>query len=315
MTHSVVIPLPCCHEDSGDWVDDMERIDTYAFYKLALDLHAIHLGENTPRTADVSGGEALFALFTSEQAIDRLLAGDPVVLGVSRGAAEDFKKIISELWKDYFKDAQGKFRSPGKDDPAIPAWRWNGLRTTLQVFENVFRAEMRDATNYQIPDLGLFATPKLVNAAEQTFLPELLPFISDKTKEDFNAAGRCLAFNLLTATGFHVVRAVEGTLEIYYQTFTGKTGTLKGWDAYLKALEKVVEDGASPPPESKTINLLKQMKDDYRNPVVHPRVVLAEADARILFSNGEAAIMGMAQEIKQAKEQKEPQPAAASTAS
>ena len=181
--------------------------------------------------------------------------------------------------------------------------------------ETVFQAEMRDAPTYQIPECGNYSTPKLVNMAEQTFSPELLKFISEKSQKDFNAAGRCLAFSLLTAAGFHVVRAVEGTLEVYYQTFTGKTGTLKGWDAYLKALERVVEDDASPRPESKTINLLKQMKDDYRNPVVHPRVVLAEADARILFSNGEAAIMGMAQEILKAKEQKEPQPAAASTAS
>jgi hypothetical protein len=39
------------------------------------------------------------------------------------------------------------------------------------------------------------------------------------------------------------------------------------------------------------------MKDDYRNPIMHPRVVLTESDARMLFDNGESLIIAMAQEI------------------
>ncbi len=51
-------------------------------------------------------------------------------------------------------------------------------------------------------------------------------------------------------------------------------------------------------PDPKTIAVIRQMKDDYRNPVVHPRVVLTEADSRMLFNNGESAIIGMAQGLK-----------------
>ena len=40
------------------------------------------------------------------------------------------------------------------------------------------------------------------------------------------------------------------------------------------------------------------MKDDYRNPVAHPRVVLEEADARMLFANGESLIIAMAQDLQ-----------------
>ncbi len=42
------------------------------------------------------------------------------------------------------------------------------------------------------------------------------------------------------------------------------------------------------------------MKDDYRNPIMHPRQVLTETDARMLFANGESLIMAMAQEIAEA---------------
>lgn len=42
------------------------------------------------------------------------------------------------------------------------------------------------------------------------------------------------------------------------------------------------------------------MREDYRNPIVHPRVVLTESDARMLFANGESLIIAMAQELAEA---------------
>lgn len=58
------------------------------------------------------------------------------------------------------------------------------------------------------------------------------------------------------------------------------------------------KSGADPAPAEKTLAELRQMKDDYRNPVVHPRVTLTENDARMLFNNGESLIIAMAEEIK-----------------
>jgi hypothetical protein len=91
-------------------------------------------------------------------------------------------------------------------------------------------------------------------------------------------------------------------MESYYQLFTGKPGaTERDWDDYAKALEKVAAGNATPCPSAKTLTEFRQMKDDYRNPLVHPHVVLSEADARMLFANGESLIMAMAQEIEEAK--------------
>jgi hypothetical protein len=113
-----------------------------------------------------------------------------------------------------------------------------------------------------------------------------------------------LAFNLLSASGFHVARAVEGTLESYYQLFSGKPGeTLANWHDYKIALEKIASKNPKPCPLAKTLTELDQMRTDYRNPIVHPRVVLTEPDARMLFANGESLIIAMAQEIADAKAQ------------
>jgi len=77
-----------------------------------------------------------------------------------------------------------------------------------------------------------------------------------------------------------------------------KSGTPNGWNDDIQALEAEVTSGANPAPAAKTIAELKQMKDDYRNPVMHPRVTLTENDARMLFDNGESLIIAMAEEIK-----------------
>ena len=94
---------------------------------------------------------------------------------------------------------------------------WTIYGQALEKFEIIFNAEMREATTYFVPRLGVFFTPALVDTADQSFPDEFYAFIPEKTRNDWKAAGRCLAFNLLSASGFHVARAVEGTIESYYQ--------------------------------------------------------------------------------------------------
>jgi hypothetical protein len=65
-------------------------------------------------------------------------------------------------------------------------------------------------------------------------------------------------------------------------------------------LEKIASSDPTPCPLKKTLIELDQMREDYRNPIVHPRVVLSESDARMLFANGESLIIAMAQELAEA---------------
>ena len=202
----------------------------------------------------------------------------------------------------YFKEDDGeggrKNKYPAsKETMDFEDWMF-GLGDAIKKFEIIFATEMNQISTYVIPQKGIFDTAKLVDFADQAFPSEIAGHIPEQAKADWKAAGRCLAFNLQSATGFHVARAVEATLEVYYQLFTGKTNALHGWNDYIKALEGVIKSGATPAPTSKTLAELLQMKDDYRNPIVHPRVTLTESDARMLFDNGESLIIAMAGEIK-----------------
>lgn len=278
------------------WGTHLEKVNSYAFYEMARDLGRLYaVGDSA------TANEAFFPIINAHSRMLQVVnEGKPIPLGVCRPTAMAVLNAVKDLFDVYFvDDGQGgrKFEMPS-ETVAFPVWKLSLYRSALDSFETVFSAEMGEAATYFVPRKGIYFTPALVDMADESFPPELRGSIPDKTKADWRSAGRCLAFSLWSASGFHAARALEGILEVYYQVFTGKTGTQNGWYDYIKALEGVT---GPPAPSAKILAGIKQMKDDYRNPLMHPRVVLDEAEARILFAGGESLIMGMASEIRDAK--------------
>ncbi len=280
----------------------MERINQFDLYTLGQQLKALTRFDNA---GPVSANEAFQVIIAARAALNRLLAGNPTPLGVSRTTAQQLKEQLDTIWTNHFmvedEDGTKKFKFPEENAAPIAAWSWRWMCTALERFETVFQEDMREAAAYVVPRRGIYSTASLVDRADETFPAEVSGFIPDKAKRDFRAAGRCLAFNLLTASGYHVGRAVEGMLESYYQFFCNKpvTETLNGWKDYIEALDKVRKAGTFPDNQlsEKTLKELDQMREDYRNPLAHPRVELNESEARMVFSNGESLIIGMAGEL------------------
>lgn len=234
----------------------------------------------------------MYAMWQARSQMARLLSQSPVPLGVSKASADALMREIVGIFRDHFPDGSW----PDQSAPVIPSWKLSMLKSAVEKFETVFGEEMAGLATYCVPRRGIYDTPALVDTAEESFPKDVRPHIPQKSIADWRAAGRCLAFNLLSASGFHVARAVEGTLELYYQLYTNNPGkTLNGMNDYIKELEKL--KAASPAPEEKTLAELDQIRKDYRNPLMHPRVVLSESDAKMLFNNGESLIIAMAQEI------------------
>jgi hypothetical protein len=281
---------------------DVERINQFSFYELGQNLSKIAAFE----TRDASASAAFWPIWEANTALKTLLSGKPIPLGVSKARAQElsdiFEHIVAASYRTTLPDGSTQMRFPQEGDPAIPGWRFYQLKEALTAFEMVFREEMREAATYYVPRRGIYFTPALVDSADDSFPAELLSCLPPKTRVDWRAAGRCLAFMLLSASGFHVTRAVEGMLEAYYQLFSGQPGkTLHSWNEYIQELETIAKGNPTPCPAKKTLAELRQMKDDYRNPIAHPRVVLGEPDARMLFANGESLIIAMAQEIAEVR--------------
>jgi hypothetical protein len=283
----------------------LERINQYSFYELGRTLKQIASYGGNIAPASIG-----FEIFPAIAAVDQLLKGDPVPLGVSRTAAQELQQAIQDIIDNHFKgpanpDGTRDFKWPAENDPPIPSWRFDWIRNNLQKFETIFSAEMREAATYFVPRRGIFSTEALVDKADESFPAALARFIPEKAKVEWRAAGRCLAFNLLSASGFHVARAVEGTLEVYWRKFSGAdaNATLRSWHDYVKSLSEIATKNPTPSPAPKTLAEMSQMKDDYRNPIMHPRVVLSEADSRMLFDNGESLIIAMADELRVIEEE------------
>lgn len=276
----------------------MERINQYAFYDLGAEFAEL---KNFPGGDAIDPRQSLFAILGCTTKVNDLIEGQPIKLVVSLKAAKDFSERLIDIKTEYYtKD--GKFHLPDENSKSIPRWSWNSLTSALQTFEHVFRAEMDGSSVYAVPAHGIYSTPELVEEAHKAFPQEILDIIGEKAIKDYKSAGRCLAFNLPTAAAFHSVRAMEGVIEVYYQTFNGTPGArLNGWNDYvveLEGLQKNPKVGVKP--GQRSIDQIKQMKDSDRNPIIHGRhrvdISLLEADA--LFSATKAAMMGMALEVK-----------------
>jgi len=85
---------------------------------------------------------------------------------------------------------------------------------------------------------------------------------------------------------------------MYYHWFAGKSKTLRGWHDYIGTLERAITDGYKPAAEAQTLVYLSQLRDSIRNPIMHPRVVLEEADSFMIFDLSCGVIGRMAQELQ-----------------
>jgi hypothetical protein len=76
--------------------------------------------------------------------------------------------------------------------------------------------------SYFVTQKGGFDTISLLAYGENLFPPELASKVRDALF-DAREAGKCLAFELPTACGFHIFRATESVLRKYYMQVTNST--------------------------------------------------------------------------------------------
>jgi hypothetical protein len=110
---------------------------------------------------------------------------------------------------------------------------------------------------------------------------------------DMRAAGRCIAFDLGTAAGFHIMRATELVLRRYFDEVTGNAERPKTNNIgdYLRVLDD--QDKG----KKKTRATLRQIKDLHRNELIHPEVTLTLDEAIALLGIAQSAIVAMLQKM------------------
>lgn len=157
-------------------------------------------------------------------------------------------------------------------------------------FEHVLAAELMQIETFVTAQKGIFDTKSLVDYAENMFSDEVRKWLSEQAVIDIRQAGRCLAFEIPTAAGFHLARAVEDSIRRYYEVVTQKPydkgKQLHSWGNYISALDAKGAD-------KKVLSALDQMRELHRNPISHPDVNLSTDEAMILVGLVQSAIVAM----------------------
>jgi hypothetical protein len=163
-------------------------------------------------------------------------------------------------------------------------------------FETVFSAEARNMATYFVSKKGIYDTNDLITKADDLLTEDIKNIISEEAKTDIREAGRCLAFDLATASGFHIARAVEKVLIDYLNVLCpDKVKTLNDAHRNLGGYIKLAKENKC---AEKVCNALDQFRDLHRNPLMHPEAVLTINEAIILLGIAQSAIAATAWETK-----------------
>ena len=99
--------------------------------------------------------------------------------------------------------------------------------------------------------------------------------------DEFNSAGRCLAFDLPTACVPCVAGASIG-MDVYVKSF-GVTTKMVSWNDYVKAVQKLIDDPKAKDKPSPRLVMFDRMRELGSQSLMHPRDTLDSIQADMLF--------------------------------
>lgn len=255
----------------------MQRINLGFWYQLGAGVRPL-----PAMKTDSPIFEAWGAAYTAKHWVDGLLAARILPPSTSYRAAVRLQEALGALIEsvDFSADPMPTSISPE---------RMVSVTQAAQEFDTIYLAELQQADAYAVSNKGAYSTSRLIFNADEAFIgDEVQAALPDAARLEIQQWGRCFAFELPTASGFHIMRATEIVILDYLARTTSKPVRVspRTWNAYIKALEKA---GAS---EAIT-SALHQIRKLHRNPLMHPEDSLTVTKADALFGLAKAAIIAM----------------------
>lgn len=267
-------------------IDDeahMKRINLYSLHYLGLALGALKdkldslkAGETKLSAIRLHAYRARFTL----AALDSADYEPP--LPMCKKEANNIIATIDDLLKT---------QDTNTDDPTLDSFDLWSLSNKLERFDNILSAELPQAETYIIPDKRAYKVPALLAAAEVALSGDATKSLDKSVIYDLREAGRCVALEIPNGAGFHIFRAVEAVVLMYFPAIGLSAPKIRNLGRYIKML---VKNGVNP----KIIGMLEHLKDHHRNPIIHPDVALTPDEALDLFGFAMSAINAMIRDIQ-----------------
>lgn len=178
-----------------------------------------------------------------------------------------------------------KLIEPGQ---AITKSDLGGLNTALSAFEAVFAAEMPEVAAYIVSEKRNYSTKSLIENADNEFSEAARTRLPKICVSDIRTAGRCIAFELGTAAGFHSYRALEAVARDYVINLKKlpELEAKKPHPALFDFLKKIEENGA----DKKVVANCQEIRENRRNPLAHPEESLSPDEGIQAFKVATTAI-------------------------
>lgn len=159
---------------------------------------------------------------------------------------------------------------------------------------NIMKYEATNLQAYIFEDKRL-PVNKLLSNTDSLFGDNVFRFLPELSQYDFAQAGKCIAFELPTASAFHMLRGTEGLLRIYYKLLSpnAPTDCQPSWGHIVLELRKIEND----PPAKELVDNLDNIRASFRNPTQHPEKMYDLDEAQDLFNLCVDAVNRMAKEL------------------
>jgi hypothetical protein len=213
----------------------MQRVNEFNFYELASKIHPLtDFGE-------VKLSEVWYAWWNARRAIDSIFELRPLNVCSSAGADlyQAITAFVPEKWNEAIALIKTDASTPSEEE-ILPVWQTSQIRQAAKEFETILAAECNVLDTYYVSKKGAYSTADLVEHAHYQIPPTTRVEISEQTKNDFDQAGKCMAFDLPTAAAFHLLRGTEAVLREYYELLVPGTKKaqpkMRSWGVYIKLL-------------------------------------------------------------------------------
>jgi len=285
LEQSVARQVHCMRWFTAPLGDDMDQINAYIFYTLGSRLQAVFLEGKFP--IKVLSQDAQFSIAV----LDLLLGGEAKFkLDDSAKAARVLRDYLAKLIELSAADSEALL------DPQ----QLEMLNYAIRTFDASIALELGRAPIFAVAPRGVFDMRRLITDAPSVFegYASRLP---EKTIEETRVAGRCLAFSLWTAAGFHIARATEAVVKRQMEVFECPPikKSQRNLGKYIEALEA---KGAHP----RVIQHLKRFKELHRNPLMHPDVTLSSPEGLSLWATCVSLIQAMVADMETKRDDPDP---------
>lgn len=270
----------------------MQRVNEYRFYDL---------GQKLKTLKDLSFGTVLsevwWKLASARDAL-LLILNDPLPLRICRPAAQKLVAAIGQVVPSGGSEAMTKLSSLAAGTTL--SYDYYFISPALEALEPVLAAECEAMDTYVVSKKGIYSTNELIEAADQILSSVTRAALPAQAIRDLKEAGRCLAFDLDTACGFHLMRATETAIHTYYVAVTEHTPKRKdrNWGAYVRNLKAHKKNNVDSKVDPKLIALIDQIREHHRNVLMHPEETLTPDEALVLFGVCQSAVTAFALGIK-----------------